>query len=81
MILDLVERPIIYLLNLVASCWGFVSFYPWYLLYGAKKRHDEVQSRPTVARDPSSSYRCVEHYQNILRTPIEGVYTLDKLFR
>ncbi|CAB3999809.1 long-chain-fatty-acid-- ligase 4-like, partial [Paramuricea clavata] len=81
MILNLVERPIVYVLNLVASFWGFVSFYPWYLLYGAKQRHDEVQARATVSRDPSSSYRCVEHYQNILRTPVNAVYTLDKLFR
>ena len=81
MILDLIETPIIYVLNLIASIWDFFSFYPWYILYGTKQRHDEVQARATVSRDPTSPYRCVEHYQNILRTPVSGVYTLDKLFR
>lgn len=81
MIIEFIESPIIYVLNLVASFWGLVSFYPWYFLYGGKQRRDIVQARPAVSRDPSSPYRCVEHYQNILKTPINGVYTLDKLLR
>ena len=78
MILELVEKPILYILGLVASIWGLI---PWYLLSGGKQRHNKVQAKAIVSRDPSSPHRCLEHFQNILSTPYNGIYTLDKLFK